>query len=253
METENMANQSRINETAEAVSNAEAGAAGNEGGTRAATDAEASLETAERYPVRHNKETVALTLGELREAASKGLDYDRIRPSHDFVKTLAQRSGIPDVSRYIGTVQEELARDDAGTTPDGSGSLPDGPASREQEQLAVWTAIAEEFPDAVRGGRLNFPEGALRLLHDGTAPNPLEALRLNERAELKARLGAYEAGVAADKANLDGAAASAGDVAGGSAREKDFYTTDEWDRQPDDFKRRHILNGDFFKWAKKWH
>jgi hypothetical protein len=54
-----------------------------------------------KFIVKHNKNDVAMTLDELLKNAEKGLDYDRIRPSHEFVKSLAAKDGETDVTRFI--------------------------------------------------------------------------------------------------------------------------------------------------------
>ncbi len=59
------------------------------------TDEEAATETEpQKYKVKHNKQEFELTLDELIQNASKGLDYDRIREDRDKLRTSPERKLI---------------------------------------------------------------------------------------------------------------------------------------------------------------
>jgi len=52
----------------------------------------------ELFEVKHNKEVKKVTKDELLSLAQKGMDYDRIRPAHEYVKQLA---GGTDVKEFL--------------------------------------------------------------------------------------------------------------------------------------------------------
>ncbi|MDR3644669.1 MAG: hypothetical protein P4M02_06310, partial [Clostridia bacterium] len=99
-------------------------------------------EAEKTYRVKHNKQARALTLEELLTAAEKGLDYDRIRPSYDYVKQLAARSGENDIARYLHAVSDSAAPGDAGDTADGQ------PGKATSDCEAAPPAMAESDADA---------------------------------------------------------------------------------------------------------
>lgn len=232
----------------------------------------------EKFTVKHNKETVEMTLDELQEAASKGLDYDRVRPGYDFVKHLAEQNGTPDVNQYIGTIQQRMTQEqhnqnvqayaDAGFAPEVAEKMAkndeqiatisnrlteqDRQQQEAQKTNALWNQIREEYPDTIKGDKVNFPEGAVKLLSSGKAKSPLEALRLNHINELKAQLDGYKSKESAQQANTAGAAATVGSLSGGQAQEKDFYTSEEYNNLPEQAKDKLFKSGKIFELMRKW-
>lgn len=75
-------------------------------------------------------------------------------------------------------------------------------------------------------------------------PDELESLR-RRYEELQAK---YDAEVA-NRANTQ---ASLGSVSGGEAVERDYYSSQEWDRLPAHLRRKFIQNGRIFDFMKKW-
>jgi hypothetical protein len=192
-----------------------------------------------RYTLRHNKADVTLTLGELLKTAEKGLDYDRIRPSHEFVKKLAEKKGESDIARYLAKMREELSDAAAVAEP------AHGRAENETE------VIAREYPQFVKNGALELPEAARRMVADGVAP--LEACRAADLQETKAFCARLESKLAALEEGRVNAAASIGSLSGGEAPEKDYYTAKEWDRLPGKQKEKFIKNGKIYAFMRKWN
>lgn len=196
-----------------------------------------------KYIVRHNKSNVQLSLDELIRNAEKGLDYDRIRPSHDFVKELAEKSGESDVSSFITKMKNGK-----------DGNTPADNALQQRRDIAdsgdEKEMIEKEYPEYIKDGQLNLPEDAL-LLHEGGL-DTLNACRfadLKRTKELCARLSAQ---LEVQKANAANAAASIGSLSGGDAPEKGFYTSQEWDKLPQKSKEKLIRSGKIYEFMKKW-
>lgn len=171
-----------------------------------------SEEKGKTYPVKHNKQTVELTLQELLDCAEKGLDYDRIRPSHDFLKKLAQKDGETDVSRYIGKIARDLSKQELSET--------------RGDDTAAKFRQGDDESKSVRGGE--------------DAPDLKESYQ-----KLTAK---YQALLS----NIENREASTGSLSGGDAVEKDFYSSVEWDRLPQKQKDKMIKNGKIYEFMKKW-
>lgn len=173
--------------------------------------------------VRHNKKEVRLTMDELIRYAEKGLDYDRIRPSHDFLKKLAQKNGETDISQYIGKVSrkwEDGRKEPEAPSGDG-GTQGEAPTGPERERTEA------ETPD-----------------QKSEEAEKLEGLQTS----YELLLAKYEA----LKSNIDNRAASIGSLSGSDGVEKDFYSSQEWDRLSRRQKEKLIQNGRIYEFMKKW-
>ena len=69
---------------------------------------------------------------------------------------------------------------------------------------------------------------------------------------LRAEYGRLKEQYDALLANRANAQASTGSVAGGQAYEKDYYTSQEWDRLPQNLQQKFIRSGRIFDFMKKW-
>ena len=194
------------------------------------------------FTVRHNKEERELTLDELLAAAEKGLDYDRIRPSHDFVKQLAAEAGESDVSRYIESVEQKKktgGEADFSRSTESSGSRP-----------GEFAQLLAEYPEALKNGKIELPKEAETLVKDGMSL--LDACRLNDLNRTKAKCRELEDLLEAEKTNRSNAFAAVGSLTGGDAVEKDFYTSREWDELPAKTKENLVKSGKIYKFMRKW-
>lgn len=166
----------------------------------------------ETFEVKHNKETVKLTREELMQAASKGLDYDRIRGAYDFVK---EKAGGGDVQDYIEKARQEpvtltkeetdrlhqeanalyqkyvgegatdsMARDFANSQIGEKSrqmleSRKQQAQTAEQQQRSLFDRIIRENPEYAPNGRINVPQevldGMAELQRAGLASNPYAA------------------------------------------------------------------------------
>lgn len=199
-------------------------------------------EPEKKYTVRHNKTNVQLTLDELIKNAEKGLDYDRIRPSHDFVKLLAAKRGESDVSRFIAKMKEELDGE-----PPAAGSQSERDLADDKKESEM---IAKEYPEYVKDGEVQLPPDALALHQSGMSM--IDACRLADLKRTKEECQRLSAKLEALKANMANASASIGSLSGGEAPEKDFYTSQEWDKLPPKQKEKFIRNGKIYEFMKKW-
>lgn len=210
----------------------------------AETEEKAQQTSEKKYTVRHNKTDVQLTLDELIKNAEKGLDYDRIRPSHDFVKLLASKYGESDVSRFIAKMKNELE----GETP-AAGSQPERGAADDKEKQES-EMIAREYPEYIKDGTVQLPPDVLKLHQSGMSR--IEACRLYDLKRTKELCERLSAKLEALEANRANASASIGSLSGGDVPEKDFYTSQEWDRLPQKQKEKFIKNGKIYEFMKKW-
>lgn len=200
-------------------------------------------ENEKKYIVRHNKENVELSLQELIENAEKGLDYDRIRPSHDFVKELAAMEGESDIPRFIAKMKHRVSGA-ANAAQDPQPERDGAPNPSEME------AIEREYPEYVKNGALELPEDAAALVKSGVSP--IEACRAADLKRTKELCAKLAARLDAILANSENKAASIGSLSGGAAPEKDFFTPQEWDRLPRREKEKFIKNGKIYEFMKKW-
>lgn len=194
-----------------------------------------------KYIVKHNKSDVVLTLDELVKNAEKGLDYDRIRPSHDFVKSLAAKSGETNVSQFI----EKMNAQDTGDTPAGYVKQPKANAVGNEMEV-----IEKEYPEYVKGGSVTLPAEALELHEKGMGL--LEACRVADIHNLKKQCESLSAKLDVREANKTNAQAAIGSLAGGGSPEREYYSSQEWDRLPQSTKEKFIRNGKIYDFMKKW-
>lgn len=196
-----------------------------------------------KFIVKHNKSDVAMTLDELLKNAEKGLDYDRIRPSHEFVKSLAAKDGESDVTRFI----TKKSSTQIGNTH------AEIPADKPDEKIVLkeeTEVIKKEYPEYFKDGGFSLPQDVMELHDNGLGM--LEACRaadLRRSKELNEKLSAK---LLAQDANHTNAQVSIGSLAGGQAPERDYYTSQEWDRLPKNIKDKMIRNGKIYEFMKKW-
>jgi hypothetical protein len=200
-------------------------------------------ELEKKFTVRHNKADVRLTLDELIKNAEKGLDYDRIRPSHEYVKALAAKGGESDISRFIA----KMKNGQGGDTHAAGNPQPQRNIALSDNEKEV---IAKEYPDYVKNGAVELPPEALSLFQSGMGMlDACRAADLKRTKELCTRLSAKLDAQAANRAN---AAASIGSLSGGEAPQKDYYTSEEWDKLPQKDKEKFIKSGKIYEFMKKW-
>lgn len=198
-------------------------------------------EEARTFCLRHNRQTVELTLPELLTAAEKGLDYDRIRPSHEYVKRIAAQKGETDVSKFLASESDESKPEEespAMAEPSGEGAF-----------HAV-EALLREYPEAMREGRLSIPDEVRQL--EARGMRPLEAYRLYDLKRTRAQNDELRARLEASEANRRNERTSIGSLAGGDAPEKDFVTSKEWDALPEAARQKFIRSGRIFDFMRKW-
>lgn len=196
----------------------------------------------EKFTVKHNKADVTLTLAELLTTAEKGLDYDRIRPSHDFVKELARKNGESDVSRFIAKMKSDSA------------AAADGGASKQAETETVTVneseLIKKEYPQYFKNGCAELPEDAQKLRESGMSA--IDALRLSELARVREECERLTSRLAAEKVNRENAFAAIGSLAGGESPEKSYYSSKEWDKLSKKQQEKFIRSGKIYEFMKKW-
>lgn len=196
-----------------------------------------------KYVVRHNKADVQLTLDELLHSAEKGLDYDRIRPSHDYVKVLAAKDGENDVSRFITKMKDGQN----GDTPAAIVPQPQRDIANDEYKMEV---ISKEYPEYIKNGIVELPPEVLLLHENGM--DMLDACRIADLKRTKELCAKLSAKLDAQAANRANASASIGRLSGGETPEKDYYSSQEWDRLPQKDKEKFIRSGKIYEFMKKW-
>lgn len=206
------------------------------------------------YEVKHNKEAVKLTRDELLQAASKGLDYDRIRGAYDFVK---EKAGGADVQEYIAKARQEpatltkeetdqlhqeadalyqkyvgegatdaMARDFANSQIEQkSRQLIDSRQQQAQtarhQQASLFDRIVRENPDYMQNGQVSIPQDVLDGMADlqraGLASNPYAAHMLYKAIHQTDALKQEVESLKAGKAAAAGNAANAQSTTGSVA------------------------------------
>jgi hypothetical protein len=199
-----------------------------------------------KYIVKHNKQTVELSIEELLNAAEKGLDYDRIRPSHDYVKQLATQSGETDVSRYLNKAVDSKV-DGANN---GETSASDCKVQSLDSQFRDMQQLLAEYPEVLKDGNFTLPDEVAAMTKNGM--NALEAFRVYDLTRTKAQRDELNARLEAELANRSNAQATMGSLQGGDAVEKDYYSSKEWDRLPQKAKEKYIKNGKIYEFMRKW-
>jgi hypothetical protein len=107
-----------------------------------------------------------------------------------------------------------------------------------------------EYPEALQGGAAVLPPEVMKLKAGGMSL--VDAYRLYDLRRTKQEYVALKAQYDAELANKANAADAVGSVAGGQAYEKDYYTSQEWDKLPQNLKEKFIKNGRIFEFMKKW-
>ncbi len=246
---------------------------------------------AETFEIKHNKEVKQVTKDELLTLAQKGLDYDRIRPAHDYVKQLA---GGVDVKEFLEKAKStpvtvDLSADetaiaqkvfddvyrelvDEGNTDAVAKRLAAIEAnSKKQEIIAQKRSQAEktqqtftkqleqifkenadykgELPDEVL-------EEMANIQAQGLATNPYAAHKLylsnHAQENAKKEIEALKAKVEALTGNAANSAATTGNLGSGVAADKDYYTSEEWDKLPLDMRIAMTKSGKADKIMSKW-
>ena len=199
-----------------------------------------------KYIVRHNKQSVELSIEELLSAAEKGLDYDRIRPSHDYVKQLATKSGETDVARFINKAADskiDSTENDQTPVNASKSQVLDNQFEETQKLLA-------EYPEVLKNGILTIPDEVQAMTKNGM--NTLDAFRAYDLARTKTQRNELNARLEAELANKSNAQVAMGSLQGGDAVEKDYYSSKEWDRLPETAKEKYIKNGKIYEFMRKW-
>lgn len=199
-----------------------------------------------KYAVRHNKQTVELSIEELLDAAEKGLDYDRIRPSHDYVKQLATQSGETDVARYLNKAKDSKVDSTNNVV------LPanDRKAQSLDSQFKDMQLLLAEYPEVLKDGNFILPDEVVAMTKNGM--NALEAYHVYDLARTKAQRDELNARLEAELANRSNAQVAMGSLQGGDAVEKNYYSSKEWDRLPPNSKEKYIKNGKIYEFMRKW-
>lgn len=189
-----------------------------------------------------------LTLDELIKSAEKGLDYDRIRPSHDFVKELAAKDGESDIPRFIAKLKNGSNGDTPAAGPQPQREIADDKYDKYDKYESEM--VAKEYPQYVKNGAVELPPEALMLRGSGMSViDACRAADLKQTKELCAKLSARLDALAANRTN---ASAAIGSLSGGDTAGKDYYTSQEWDRLPQNQKEKFIKNGKIYEFMKKW-
>jgi hypothetical protein len=196
-----------------------------------------------KFIVKHNKGEVALTLDELLKNAEKGLDYDRIRPSHEFVKSLAAKDGETDVTRFISK---------KGGLESGNTNAAEPTAKPDEQNMMKdeMEVIKKEYPEYFKDGGFSLPQDVMELQKNGFGL--LDACRYTDLKHTKELCAKLSAKLETQDANRANAQISIGSLSGGQAVERDYYTSEEWDRLPQKAKDKFIRNGKIYEFMKKW-
>lgn len=208
---------------------------------------------AETFEIKYNGEAKKLTKDELIAAAQKGLDYDRIRPEHDFIKELAEKSGIKDVSAYIESAR--AASQKAEFAPDEKTQLEKERDAKVQELVDKGQdpELALDFANRQMNdkGSAILAQKQQQIMHEGAAKAKEEALNAKV-SDLEKKLAEFTASSTAKTANTANAAQSIGAVASVPAQDKDFYTHDEFVKLPQSKQDELTDNGKLFGMMPKW-
>lgn len=212
----------------------------------------------ETFEIKHNKDVLKVTKDELLKLASKGADYDRIRPAYEHVKSLA---GGEDVSQYIETARNTLSHDDTAKLaaerealiqtylengiPEivaldlaesklekrSNALLADKKAKEDSEQKKQrdqLDRILKENPNYTKNGEVLIPQDVIddciERINSGEANNIYSAHKLVkadlEKVDLLKRLEVFEKTQSAVKANAENSVASVGSVTSTPAAEQ---------------------------------
>jgi hypothetical protein len=110
--------------------------------------------------------------------------------------------------------------------------------------------LSREYPEVLRGGTAVLPPEVTELTSGGM--KLLDAYRLYDLRRVKRQVAELQTKYDAELENRANAAAAVGSVRGGQAYEKDYYTSQEWDKLPQNLREKFIKNGKIFEFMKKW-
>jgi hypothetical protein len=111
-------------------------------------------------------------------------------------------------------------------------------------------ALSQEYPEILQSGKAVLPPEVTELTSGGM--KLLDAYRLYDLKRVKRQYAELQTKYDAELESRANAAASVGSVKGGQAYEKDYYTSQEWDKLPQNLKEKFIKNGKIFEFMKKW-
>ncbi len=207
--------------------------------------------------VKHNHSVLPLTKEDAILYAQKGIDYDRIRASHDLIAALSCEEGIsPEEWRknLIRQRAEQKKGLEGGSSEEGAVAVRQAEQEkrlaqleeeiairREQEkQMAEIAAFQKKYPEVPLD---ELPESVLTEVKAGV---PLKyAYADYAYAVAQKKLAAYEA-------NSLNATAATGSLSGSAEVQKDFYTKDEFYRLPEGRKNQLIDSGRIYDFMSKW-
>ena len=117
----------------------------------------------------------------------------------------------------------------------------------EEDEMAT---LSQEYPEVLRGGTAVLPPEVTELTSGGM--KLLDAYRLYDLRRVKRQYAELQTKYDAELENRANTAAAVGSVKGGQAYEKDYYTSQEWDKLPQNLREKFIKNGKIFEFMKKW-
>jgi hypothetical protein len=207
--------------------------------------------------IKHNHSIKPLTKEEAILYAQKGIDYDRIRASHDFIAEISREEGISPEEwrnnlkkqRDDQKVHELAGQADSGTV-----------AYRQIEQEKRLVQLEEEIAfrreqekqiEDVAEFQAKYPEVNIDDLPDSVL------IEVNSGVPLKYAYAEYAYSAAQKKleaydANRLNADAATGSLSGNAEVLKDFYTKDEFYRLPEIRKNQLIDSGRIYDFMSKW-
>lgn len=132
----------------------------------------------------------------------------------------------------------------------GEESSQSGTNSETQELRLQAERIGRAYPEFVKNGELSLPQEVMEQKEQGESLT--EAVMHYDLKRTKAMYEELKAKYDAESANRTNAQATMGSLAGGEAVEKEYYTSQEWDRLPQKLREKFIKNGKVFDFMKKW-
>jgi hypothetical protein len=222
-------------------------------GTQATPQAEQSK--ADTFEIKVNGETKQVTKDDLIALAQKGSDYDRVRKGYDYVKGIAEKSGETDVSKYIERQIAEHEKAPVIQLTEEETNKISKKYSDFQKQL-IEEGTSKTLAETIANDRMK-AEVAETVKRKQAAADKEFAVKkqLADKdkriQELENQLATGAAKAKIQETNKANAAASTGSVTSDQAKEHDL-TEEEFDKLPREEQRKHIKNGDYWKWAPKW-
>jgi hypothetical protein len=249
-------------------------------------------ETPTEYTIKHNGKEIKVTMDKLTELAEKGADYDRIRPSHEALKKMADKYGVKDISEFIPTIDSKLSElDQAHKINEFSASinkyLDEGMTveqavakrfdeenktrreleerkqkegeeqtrateAKKTEDVKKMQVVLSKHPELFKDGKLEYPQEALELLGNFQDNGPLAAFELFQKVSNISKLEEELATLKAQANNDKSAAAAIGSIPEGQATESDYITSDQWDKMSSEEKTKRVKDKSIYKSMAKW-